>query len=216
MSTTEGTGSSSELPLDLAAIQRQFCELYSLMGLRRPLNAEDAEWHDFLRQEFQTIAPSTFQLWKTGGWVVLSHFEMTLQTHRIRQRLLRPCIRMRNRAICPVEWDSRIPVGGSLLEVFAQQDAREGHSTRVPYKAAFEDESGEIARVQCLSHRGGWATLGDAARGLEVDYLRVRESVLVDHSVVLRILPENGHAVASGWYQRFAVAANDLVRFRMH
>ncbi|KAI4524968.1 hypothetical protein K525DRAFT_252713 [Schizophyllum commune Loenen D] len=279
MSVTEGNASLSDLPLDAPAAQRHFDELYAFLGSRRPLTAEDAEWRDFLRQEFLTIvghassggrpisidrlvpaiearylllsveggvhgdsilssvdenvpgcrsriqlsiyvdgaseAPYTFSLWKTGGWVVLSHFEMTLQSHRIRQRLIRPYIRMRNRAICPVEWDSRIPVGGSLLEIFGPQDAREGHSNRVPYEFALDNESGEIARVQCLSHRGGWAKLADAVRQLEMDHPPVQESVLEDGSVVQRILPENGHAVATGWYQRFAVAANDVVRFRI-
>ncbi|KAL1737655.1 hypothetical protein HDZ31DRAFT_22294, partial [Schizophyllum fasciatum] len=67
---------------------------------------------------FAGQAPEVLTLWKTNGWIVLSHFEMTMESRRIRERVIQPHIRLRNQAIASVGWDARIPVEGGAVDIF--------------------------------------------------------------------------------------------------
>ncbi|KAL1743603.1 hypothetical protein HDZ31DRAFT_83310 [Schizophyllum fasciatum] len=153
-------------------------------------------------------APEVLTLWKTDGWFVLSHFEMTLQAHRLRERLVVPHIRLRNQAIRPVDWDTRIAVAGGILEVFGQHDKADGSRERVAYRIKMTYDGDEVASVACRSRPGGWATLGDHFAELN----RAMGGRLSRDMGVQRVLPENGWRVNTSWREAIAVSADDVLR----
>ncbi|KAL1714107.1 hypothetical protein EV715DRAFT_295466 [Schizophyllum commune] len=152
--------------------------------------------------------PEVLPLWKTDGWVVLSHFEMTLRARNIRERLSKPHIRLRNRAVYPIDWDSRIPVEGGVLEIFGPQDACEGQEAAVPYEVVLKDaKTGDVLTVKCVSREAGWAVLADAFVALN----DLRGGTLAVDGALTRVL-DNGQLTQTGWLERMAVQAGDSIR----
>lgn len=93
--------------------------------------------------------PEVVTLWKTAGWVILSHFEMTLQSLRLRERLSKPHILLRNGAVSAVDWDSRIPVAGEELNVYGEYraSALEGRQFKCQIELSVEVRSHRHTRA---------------------------------------------------------------------
>ncbi|KAL1678300.1 hypothetical protein EV122DRAFT_252095, partial [Schizophyllum commune] len=149
--------------------------------------------------------PEVVTLWKTAGWVILSHFEMTLQSLRLRERLSKPHILLRNGAVSAVDWDSRIPVAGEELNVYGEYraSALEGRQFKCQIELSVEGDN-DVVVMHCSA--GGWIMLKDALSLMRSDLLSK-----VDVTALKRRVPENGQLVSVALDERIAVAEQDTV-----
>ncbi|KAI5897078.1 uncharacterized protein SCHCODRAFT_02664819 [Schizophyllum commune H4-8] len=166
--------------------------------------------------------PEVVTLWKTAGWVILSHFEMTIQALRLRERLSKPHILLRNGAAKAIDWDSRIPVAGEDLNVYGEYrpSALEGRQVLCQIELSVEVrshqrtradsenklEKGDNDMVVIYSNAGGWVILKDALALMRGDLLSK-----VDVTALKRRVPENGQLVSVVLDEHIAVAEGDTV-----
>ncbi|KAL1671309.1 hypothetical protein EV122DRAFT_285073 [Schizophyllum commune] len=151
----------------------------------------------------------TLDLWKTGGWIILDHFEITLEAFGIKDAFDYPHVRLRNGAIQGYEWDARIPVAGDHLDIYPVP--QQSPDAVVTLFITVEDELGQAdalhTMVPITSRPGAWVFLNDHAsiilQGSHVYDLERR---------LLRQVPENGTFVPCIWEEPIAVASGDHLR----
>ncbi|KAL1684920.1 hypothetical protein GGG16DRAFT_67351 [Schizophyllum commune] len=167
----------------------------------------------------------TLDLWKTGGWIILSHFEITLQAFGIRDALAYPHVRLRNGAIQGYEWDARIPVAGDHLDIYPMP--QKPPEVIVTVYITIKDEFGMVQFFPFFSLRHLTITQADSSHSMVPAASRSGAWVVPqDHLVVLlhachagrcqhrlmRRVPENGTFVPCLFEEPIPVASGDHLR----